>query len=312
MSGRIGGVIPDQARAATSAEAGRPVLTDRARAKVNLSLDILGRRPDGYHELESLVAFADVADVLTLDPAAPFGMTVSGPFAAALVGHDNLAMRALQLAHGADPLLRLGALHLEKHLPVAAGIGGGSADAAAALRLVGALNPERAASIDWMTLAARLGADVPVCVVSALSTMTGVGDKVTPLAPLRAPLPALLVNPMTDVPPNKTAAIFKALAAAPLRSQLRPAKSWPSDWDGLLAALSAASNDLQGPASEVMPAVTHVLSALRALPGVRLTRLSGAGPTCFALLDTAAEAERARVTLAGQHPEWWIVATALS
>ena len=303
-------MIPDRTPAATLAT-GRVVLTERARAKVNLTLRIIGRRPDGYHELESLVAFAEVGDELTLDLAALVGLTVSGPFAAALAGHDNLALRALQRAHEAEPRLRLGALHLEKRLPVAAGIGGGSADAAAALRLVRAANPELAASVDWMGLASRLGADVAVCVVDRLSVMAGVGERVTPLAP-RTPLPALLVNPMCDVPAKKTAAVFKALAAPAIAGPPPPVTDWPCHAGAFLAALAGSGNDLELPARVVMPGVTTVLEALWSCAGVRLARLSGAGPTCFALFDTTTAASQACHDLGRRYPGWWVAATQLS
>ena len=304
-------MISDRASAATSGA--WPVLAERARAKVNLTLKILGRRADGYHELDSLVAFADVADVLRLDPAGPTGLTVSGPFADALDGHDNLALRALELAAQADPSLRLGALHLDKNLPVAAGIGGGSADAAAALRLVRALNSERTEAIDWMALAARLGADVPVCFADKMSVMTGIGDRLQAVPPLSAPLPALLVNPMVEVPANKTAAVFKVLTAPPVQSQkIAGPVRWPNERQALIGALAVAKNDLQNPATTVLPIVATVLAALEHLPAVLLSRLSGAGPTCFALFDTGAEAELACAILSGLHPEWWIVATNLS
>src|SRR5690606_13758578 len=152
------------------------VLTETARAKVNLTLEVLGRRTDGFHELESLVAFAAIGDEVTLRVGAPLGVTVSGPNASAIDG-ENIAARALAVLVEAAPALVLGGVHIEKRLPVAAGIGGGSADAAAVLRAVARANPELAAAIDWHALAASLGADVPVCLASTAQFMWGIGGE---------------------------------------------------------------------------------------------------------------------------------------
>src|SRR5262245_34650411 len=151
-----------------------------ARAKINLTLSVLGRRPDGYHELESLVSFADVADTLTLRTGPDCRITVRGPFAADIEG-PNLLERALALLRECDTGLRLGPVELEKNLPVAAGLGGGSADAAALLRAVRRANPERAEQVPWHEVAARLGADVPVCLLGKPALMRGIGDRIEPL-----------------------------------------------------------------------------------------------------------------------------------
>jgi 4-diphosphocytidyl-2-C-methyl-D-erythritol kinase len=287
------------------------VLTEQARAKVNLTLRILGKRPDGYHALVSHVVFAQEADTVHLDPARPRGLSVIGPMAGDLAGSaDNLIGRAVELAAAAAPALRCGHITLEKHLPIAAGIGGGSADAAATLRLLQRANPQ--APVDWMALASRLGADVPVCFANEAAVMTGIGETLVPLAeylgPLR-PMPAVLVNPMIAVPSNKTAAVFKALAAPPLETQevARGATPVESRLD-----LVNGCNDLERAALQVMPQIAGVLAAMKAQPGVQAARLSGAGPTCFAIFDTLADAETAKSTLSAAHPSWWVRATHLT
>ena len=177
-----------------------------APAKINLTLSVLGRRADGYHELESLVTFADVHDVVTLEPGAANSVVVAGPFAG-YIGGENLLVRALTLLQDADPALRLGSVRLDKHLPVAAGIGGGSADAAALLRAIKHADPERAANVAWLDIAARLGADVPVCLGARPALMWGIGEKTEPLRRLPQ-AHAVLVNPGL---PLSTADVFKAI-----------------------------------------------------------------------------------------------------
>lgn len=197
------------------------VITQRARAKLNLTLRILGRRPDGYHEVDSLIAFADdIYDIVTLDPSKPTRVTLSGPFAGAIVG-PNLVETALHRLTAAEPGLKVGAVHIEKHLPVAAGIGGGSADAAAVLRAVRTANPSFADAVDWMEIAAGLGADVPVCFLDRTCHVTGFGERLVELPRLPA-LPAVLANPLADVPSDKTAQVFGRLAAPPLMVGVPP------------------------------------------------------------------------------------------
>jgi 4-diphosphocytidyl-2-C-methyl-D-erythritol kinase len=289
------------------------ILTEIANAKVNLSLRILGKRPDGYHELESLVAFAEIGDELRMDFDRPAGFKIEGPFAAELTGHDNLVLRALS-AVGPSRHLKPAQITLDKRLPVAAGIGGGSADAAATLRLIRKAFDDHPSATDWMEIAVSLGADVPVCFVNRLSFMRGIGECVEPLPPIAA-LPALLVNPLTSTPVNKTAAVFKALSASPLPTI--PHRSSLPIWTAEISAreiidtLVLKANDLEIPARKVMPVVGTVLDALCDLPGVRIVRLSGAGPTCFALFDTREDAQAALDILARVQPHWWIAATVL-
>ncbi len=286
------------------------VACETARAKVNLTLEILGRRPDGYHELRSLVAFADYGDTLALeDPAAPYSLRIEGPFAPALDG-GNLVEAAAARPAGIAGKMR-GAFHLPKRIPVSAGLGGGSADAAAALRLLEA--SERAARQPLPALlpqAASLGADIPVCLLSQAALMTGIGERLNVL-PAFPRIPALLVNPLL---PLATAAVFRELRAGPLGDEARRAEAPPVllTVDDVLDYARHRRNDLEAPARRLLPAVSEILASLERLPGVLLARLSGSGPTCFALFRRVGEAEAAAHSLHMQHPEWWIEATTLA
>lgn len=284
------------------------VLAEAARAKINLTLRVLGRRPDGYHELDSLVAFADVSDSLTLDTDAPDGFSLSGPTATAVDG-PNLVERVMEAVRDCNPGVSLGHVHLEKHLPVAAGIGGGSADAAAALRLIQRRWPGRPAIAKIAADAARLGADIPACLMSRALVMTGIGERLRPLARLE-PLPAVLVNPRV---PLATGSVFKALAAPPV-----PADAEPFTWPEVLSSGEAVRliadrpNDLEPVARRLAPAIAGVLAALADTAGCRLARMSGSGPTCFGLFGSDTGAKAAAVALSQAHPGWWVQATALS
>ncbi|PZN95754.1 MAG: 4-(cytidine 5'-diphospho)-2-C-methyl-D-erythritol kinase [Hyphomicrobiales bacterium] len=286
-------------------------LTTRARAKVNLTLRVLGYRADGYHELESLVAFAGTSDALSLEPGRNLALTIDGPHGAGLVADDtNLILRAAHAleAEVAGPL-RSGAFHLLKRLPVASGIGGGSADAAAALRLLARLNGLPPDDPALLRAAAKVGADVPVCLDSRARIMAGIGERLGPPLTL-PPLFALLVNPGLAV---ETAAVFKALAAPSLPSAKTPAtfdKAWASN-AALLAALNQTGNDLETPARQVAPVIDTVLAALRAQPGCRLARMSGSGATCFALFDDCRASAAAGRALTREQAGWWVKATVL-
>lgn len=284
------------------------ILTETARAKINLTLRVFGRRADGYHELQSLVVFADVGDELTLQVGAPSGVTVSGSFAGAIDG-ENIVARALRALAEAEPRLALGSVAIDKRLPVAAGIGGGSADAAAVLRAIRRANPALAASIDWPALAAFLGADVPVCLASTAQLMWGIGRATAPVTAL-PPLPAILVNPRV---PLSTAAVFRALGA-PSVPAVVGAPDVPvsfADRRALAQYLEAGGNDLEAPARALCSEAGAVLSALASEPGAWLVRMSGSGPTCFALFESRAAAEAAAERVRGRHPHWWAVATTL-
>jgi 4-diphosphocytidyl-2-C-methyl-D-erythritol kinase len=291
-----------------------PVITERAPAKINLTLEVRGRRPDGYHELLSLVAFADIADVVSLDTEGPTGVRISGPFQSEIAG-PNLLDTALALLQERVPGLVLGAVNLEKWLPVAAGLGGGSADAAALLRAVAKTNPELRDQVDWRGLAVRLGADVAVCLENRASWMSGAGEVVEPLA---EPLPALnvvLVNPLARVPADKTAQVFQKLAAPPHTNGVRPAKAEKRSFESradLMAFLAANGNDLEAPAIAVVPALVRVMTALNRLTGIEMARLSGAGPTCYGIFPSAPAAEAAAAALKSAQPDWWIEATVVA
>ncbi|WP_332686395.1 4-(cytidine 5'-diphospho)-2-C-methyl-D-erythritol kinase [Bosea sp. (in: a-proteobacteria)] len=288
-------------------------LTTRAPAKVNLSLRILGRRADGYHELDSLVAFAGVGDALALLPGEESGIAISGPFATGLsAGPDNLVLKAERALRDEVPALRSGRFLLTKRLPVASGIGGGSADAAAALRLLARLNGLPPGAPPLYAAAARIGADVPVCLEARARVMQGIGERLGP--PLRLPrLFALLVNPGIAV---ETASVFRQLGLEPGEMFSRKTAAETAPW-ALPAAPSALSkafalgNDLEAPARGTAPIVAEVLAQLAALPGCRLARMSGSGATCFALFDDCRASAAAGRQLSRQQPVWWVKPTVL-
>ena len=268
--------------------------SEAAPAKVNLFLHITGRRHDGYHEIDSLAVFADVGDVLRAEPAASLSLSLDGPFAPALSAEpDNLvlrAARALALERGRAPSVRL---TLTKHLPVASGIGGGSADAAACLRLLGRLwgVPPR------VDLARAIGADVPVCLVGKPARMGGIGDRLGPV-PALPTCGLVLVNPGVPV---ATAEVFRA-RSGPFSPPAALAPGWP-DAAALAADMARSRNDLEAPAMAACPPIGAVLAALRDAPGCLLARMSGSGATCFGLFAHAAEAAAAARALA--RPGWW-------
>jgi 4-diphosphocytidyl-2-C-methyl-D-erythritol kinase len=291
-----------------------PRYIETARAKINLTLDVLGRRPDGYHELSSLVAFAEVADIVTLDTGGPPAASSSGPYARSISG-ENLIEVTLALLHKAEPRLELGTVQLLKRLPVASGIGGGSADAAAVLRAVRRANPLLAAHVDWQAVAARIGADVPVCLENRAAWLLGLGDRIEPLPEPLPSLAVVLANPLVPVPADKTARVFRHLGAAPLGA----GHSAPGEREHafrsqaeLIALMRRQGNALEGAARKVVPAIADVMAALAEMPAVELAGLSGAGPTGFAVLADTASAEVAAARLKAAHPGWWIEATTLN
>ena len=280
-----------------------------APAKVNLFLHVGPLEADGYHPLASLVAFADVGDLLTVEPADRLSLAVVGPFAGALeAGDDNLVLRAVRALGAAagvgEPGLRI---TLDKQLPVAAGLGGGSSDAGAVLKLardaLGLLFDDAALA----GIAAGLGADGPMCLHARVAWAEGRGDVLTFETGL-PPLPALLVNPGV---PSSTGAVYRAFDAGSPGGADRPAP--PSEWDAASVSdwLSVQRNDLQTPAVTLAPAIGEAVEATAGLPGARLTRMSGSGATVFALFDTASSAEAAGRALAALHPDWWVRPTVL-
>jgi 4-diphosphocytidyl-2-C-methyl-D-erythritol kinase len=279
---------------------------EKAPAKVNLTLRVLGRRADGYHEIESLVAFAGVGDAVTFRPGGALALAVSGPTAAAAGDvADNLVLKAARALAERVEGLKLGRFTLSKRLPVSAGLGGGSADAAAALRLLARANRMTPDDPRLMQAARATGADVPVCLDPRARLMRGIGDILSD--PLDLPrLFALLVNPGVAVATKDVFAALNVPSAEPLAQAGTPAGS-----AGLLAEITNGRNDLEGPAIELEPAIAQVLAVLRKLPGCRLARMSGSGATCFGLFDSTRAASAAARTLRVGYPAWWTRATVL-
>jgi len=278
-----------------------------APAKVNLYLHVLGRRSDGYHLIDSLVAFAGLADRVRLAPAAEFGLALSGPFAKGLdAGEGNLALKAARaLAAAAGLAARPMAIELEKNIPPAAGLGGGSADAAAVLKgLSRAWGVHDAVATH---LAPRLGADVPVCLAGRPTFMAGMGEDLGPEVALPA-AGLLLANPRLSLDTAKVFAAFDAEHGEGAaqdgcpRPVLDPA---PGDARALAEALAASANELTEAALELAPVVGQVRAAVAGLPGCRLARMSGSGATCFGLFDDAGAAVTAAEALAAARPGWW-------
>jgi 4-diphosphocytidyl-2-C-methyl-D-erythritol kinase len=273
-----------------------------APAKINLTLHVLGRRADGYHEIESLVVFADVGDTLTLAPGS-LGLATRGPTAVgAGPPETNLVLKAARLLADRVAGLRLGRFTLDKRLPVAAGLGGGSSDAAAALRLLARLNRLSPAD-ERVAEAARLtGADVPVCLDPQTRVMRGIGEILS--APLDLPcLPAVLVNPGVAVP---TKDVFAKLGLDQGRSH---AAARHLDTHDPRAMMADGRNDLEAPAIALQPVIAEVLDELRASPKCTLARMSGSGATCFGLFGSARAASAAARALKQRHPGWWVRAT---
>lgn len=277
-------------------------LVEKAYAKINLTLRVLGRRADGYHDLESLVVFADLADRLTFEPGGETTLNVSGPYAAASgAPDDNLVLKAARALGDSIKGLKGGRFVLDKRLPVAAGIGGGSADAAAALRCLARANELSIDDARLMLVALRTGADVPVCMASRSCIMTGVGERLSPPLSL-PPLNAVLVNPGAAL---STRDVFAAYKVMPQAHALSP-QAIPRDVDGLVDFLKTHGNDLTQAAIARAPVVANVLDSLADQPGALLSRMSGSGSTCFALFAAAAEAQAAASQLAASHKDWWV------
>jgi 4-diphosphocytidyl-2-C-methyl-D-erythritol kinase len=288
-------------------------LVESAPAKVNLTLRVLGRRVDGYHDIESLVAFADAADRLALTPGDALTLTVVGPGAAQIGAEaDNLVTKAARALAARVPDLSAGAFRLEKNLPVAAGLGGGSVDAAAALRLLAKANKLAPDDPRLRAAARATGADVPVCLDPRPRVMRGIGEILS--APLPLPrLHALLVNPGVAVPTKLVFAGWRP-SENPIRasgSTADLAAPKMQNEEQLLGWLASSTNDLEAPAIALEPAIAEVLASLRAAAACRLARMSGSGATCFALFASAAEAALAGKSLRAKFPDWWISETVL-
>jgi 4-diphosphocytidyl-2-C-methyl-D-erythritol kinase len=289
------------------------LLASRAPAKVNLTLRVRGRSPHGWHDLQSLVAFAGVGDHLAFVPGPEIDLEVTGEGTDGLPGlaADNLVLRAARGLDRAVPGLSVGRFVLAKRLPVAAGLGGGSADAAAALRLLARHNGMVLDHPAILRTAREIGADVTACLKPLGRYFFGRGDEVSLRIGL-PPLPAVLVNPRM---PLATAAVFAGLGLergdkGPSAGVPEPPQHFP-DSAALLTWLAADRNDLEAPAAILVPEVATALEALRATDGCRLARMSGSGATVFALYAARADAARAARRLRLAHPGWWVAPTML-
>jgi len=284
-----------------------------APAKINLYLHVVGRRADGYHLLDSLVAFADIGDWVTAAPAESLSLTVGGPEAGAIaaLGEDNLVMRAARLLAAtskpqAPRAASLGAaLYLDKRLPAASGIGGGSSDAAATLRALDRMWDHPVGHAELAALALKLGADTPACLAAWPVWVGGIGERIEQAAGL-PPAGIVLANPRRTLPtPEVFAARRGAFSAA---GRFDP---MPGDAAALAAVLAECRNDLTGAALRLLPDMAPVLERLSQLPGALLTRMSGSGATCFALFADRAAALAAGALLVRTEPLWWTAAGAL-
>jgi 4-diphosphocytidyl-2-C-methyl-D-erythritol kinase len=296
-------VLPDKPRPMAK-------LVEHAPAKVNLTLAVLGRRADGYHLLDSLVAFAREGDRLGFVPGGALSLRVRGGTAEqAGPLDDNLVLKAARALAAEFPRLRLGRFTLDKRLPVAAGLGGGSSDAAAALRLLARANRIKRSDPRLLRIAASVGADVPVCLDPRPRRMRGIGELLSSPLPI-PPLPAVLVNPGVAVP---TKDVFAKLGLKPAGPKKRadPAQPLPRERSRLIEALTAQRNDLEPAAIQIQPMIAKVLDSLRAEPGCGLARMSGSGATCFAVFATSRQAAAAARSLAAAHPRWWVKATVI-
>ena len=263
------------------------MFAEHAPAKINLTLHVTGQRADGYHLLDSLVVFAGACDGVTASEADALSLAVTGPFAASLVDGDNLVLRAARALAASAGIVPRAALALDKRLPVASGIGGGSADAAASLRALVRLWRLDVGAADLHAVAAGLGADVPVCLESRPRLMSGIGEILSP-APAVPPCGILLVNPGVGL---ATQAVFRA-RSGPFSQPTGLSAPW-ADAAAMARDLAQARNDLQAPAVGLCPAIGAVLAALSADPDALLVRMSGSGATCFALYKTADRAVEA-------------------
>jgi 4-diphosphocytidyl-2-C-methyl-D-erythritol kinase len=278
-------------------------IEETAFAKINLDLRVRRRRVDGYHDLDSLVAFAAIGDHLTFEPADEFSLVLEGPFKASLSADDNnLAVRAARVL--ADKLGRRVDVRitLDKRLPVASGLGGGSADAAATLRGVCRLWDLPLSLADLLPLARTLGADVPACLGSTAVRMEGIGDRLSPLT-LSAPWPIMLANPGVAV---STSDVFRALQT---HSGARKKNAMGDGNGSFLSHVRQSVNDLEATAIEIAPVVDTVLHAIRGQSGCELARMSGSGTTCFGVFDDPADRDRACAKLSSSHPDWWVAGT---
>ena len=300
-------------------------LTIRAPAKINLNLHIAGKRPDGYHELSGLVAFADYGDELEVELASfeadegrasdkedaggrsDWALDVQGPFADALIGEgppcrDNLVLNAARLFNTYSGLNYRGSIRLRKNLPIASGMGGGSSDAAAMLRALQSLCATPIDEDQLQKLALEIGADVPMCLRPKAQFISGVGE-IYHFLPLPAPLPAVLVNPILAV---STREVFGRLNASPCSSASVQVPTFSSIKE-LYQWLLQQRNDLQSPALELVPRIGDVLDIIAKTPNCLLARMSGSGASCFGLYADIEQAKRAASIIGEANPNWWVM-----
>ncbi len=277
-----------------------------APAKINLFLHVGDKRPDGYHALESLVAFSQVGDQLRVSSGQSLWLDIDGPFSAGLsAAQDNLVLRAARNLAEYAGIAPQALLRLTKNLPVASGIGGGSADAAAALGGLNALWSLGLSNDALRDLAAEIGSDIPVCIESVPAWMEGRGERVESLS--RFPeIPLVLVNPGVSVP---TGPVFAALQSRTGVSGLRP-KTQLDSVEKVLSFLQSTSNDLEAPALKIAPIIGSVLEALRGHHSL-LARMSGSGATCFGIFPDDSRAEEAASAIQASNRGWWVGSTRL-
>ncbi len=286
-----------------------PVAAEPAPAKINLALHVVGRRADGYHNLESLVVFAEIGDALEATPAPADRLRITGPFSAGLAANEtNLVLRAVRAFRERWPgAVDTGlSFELRKNLPVASGIGGGSADAAAALRLMAGLSSEPIRYADLAAVALSLGADVPACLLSRPCEMRGIGEIVHPLADF-PPCHLVLVNPLLPV---VTADVFRRLKGRD-NDPLPPLPQPMSRPAQLAIWLEATRNDLEAPAIELVGVIGDLIESLADAPGCSLARMSGSGATVFGLFGSGAQAHQAAHDLRARYPGYWVAASPL-
>ena len=288
---------------------GPHIITEPAKAKVNLTLHVGRIIADvadpyfGYHPLDSLVVFADISDIITAEAADENSFSIIGPFAEGLSdGSENLILKTMKAvsAHAAVPALKI---TLTKNLPVAAGLGGGSANAAAMLRILSGLVdlPQKV----WGNIALSLGADVPVCLLSKTAHMTGIGEGVFPVTGLSA-MPAVLVNPRVPTP---TGAVFKAFDEITGANAARETPRPQLTQGDMLARTLDGRNDLEPSAIAAVPIINDILRELSMQSGAQIARMSGSGASCFSLFERGAQAAAAAQAIAKAHPDWWVIAT---
>ncbi len=286
------------------------MIYEPARAKINLALHVTGCRDDGYHLIDTLVAFADLGDVVDAEAANSMSLSIDGPFADQLSAHDsNLVLRAAWALR--ERGLSLGKpvgcarLALTKNLPVASGIGGGSADAAATLRALNRMWELNLTASQLNEIGAPLGTDIPLCVAGVAARATGIGTQLQPVPEL-AGLDAVLVNPRVAV---STPSVFAALSKR--NNPPLPEPQSVAMRDGLIAYLNSTRNDLETPAITIAPEIATVLDTLAATDGCRLSRMSGSGATCFGVFDDRSAVATAAAAITAAHSRWWVAATHL-